>query len=397
MKKLFACVLVLLVLAGVACAWLPSEWVWFTWPFAYSSGEAGWYYMNQGDTMYCLRLDTGHWLVLGALDCGLSNGWVYYAWPYGYSWEDQAWYYLNETDEQWCIGFASGVWGRFGQSVAPEDMVLVPADSFQMGDSFGEGSPTELPVHTVYVSAFYVDRYEVTSAKWDEIAGWADDHGYDISPGVGSSKPTHHKSWYECVKWCNARSEKEGRVPACYTDAAKTPAYVYRTGDVAIQNDWVRWETGYRLPTEAEWEKAGRGGASGRRFPWGDTIQHARANYYSSSSYSYDTSPTRGRHPVYGLGGFPLTSPVGSFASNVYGLYDMAGNVQEWCWDWFERGYYGTSPGTDPRGPVSGSKRVHRGGSWNSNADYCRVADRTCTYPDDRFNTIGFRAVLPAP
>ena len=100
--------------------------------------------------------------------------------------------------------------------------------------------------------------------------------------------------------------------------------------------DEVRVWAIYRLPTEAEWENAARGGASGRRFPWvdADTITHSRANYYSSSSYAHDISSTRGYHPSFQAGGYPYSSPVGYFASNGYGLHDMAGNEGEWCWDW---------------------------------------------------------------
>ena len=292
----------------------------------------------------------------------------------------------------------------FSPSVAaqaiPSGMVLIPAGSFQMGDSSGEGGSDERPVHTVYVSAFYMDTYEVTKAMWDEVAAWAQENGYDLKPSDGSGKapdhPVYNVSWYEAVKWCNARSEREGRTPAYYTSAAKTT--VYRTGQVDVQTDWVRWDAGYRLPTEAEWEKAARGGCDGRRFPWcdSDTIQHSRANYYSHSRYSYDTSPTRGHHPTYETGSEPYTSPVGSFAPNGYGLYDMAGNVWEWCWDWYSWDYYASSPRTDPRGPASGWDRAVRGGYWIADAGYCRVSNRAYGGPADGYGFVGFRAVLPA-
>jgi len=283
---------------------------------------------------------------------------------------------------------------------APAGMVLIPAGTFQMGDTIGDGYSNDRPVHTVTLSAFHMDKCEVTKALWDEVYQWAISRPVELrynfdnaGSGNAANHPVHTVNWYDMVKWCNARSEKEGRVVAYYTSAGKTT--VYRTGQVDVQNDWVRWEAGYRLPTEAEWEYAARGGLSGRRFPWGDTISHSQANYYSSSSYSYDVSPTRKYHPTYDEGESPYTSPVGSFGANGYGLYDMAGNVWEWCWDWWSGGYYGSSPAFNPRGPVGGSYRVTRGGSWNYFAWGCRVAYRYGRWPGVRDDYDGFRSVLP--
>jgi formylglycine-generating enzyme len=281
---------------------------------------------------------------------------------------------------------------------APAGMALIPAGSFSMGDSFGEGWSGELPVHTVNVSAFYMDRHEVTKALWDEVRSWALANGYTFDSagsGKGADHPVHTVNWWDVVKWCNARSEKEGRVPAYYTDAARTT--VYRTGQVNVQNGWVKWDAGYRLPTEAEWEKAARGGAADRRFPWSnsDLITHDRANYSSSTSYAYDTSETRGYHPTYETGGTPYTSPVRSFAANGYGLYDMTGNAWEWCWDWYSGTYFDSSPESDPVGPGTGSFRVIRGGGWYSVARDCRSAARIYVTPVNGFIDLGFRAVLP--
>lgn len=278
-------------------------------------------------------------------------------------------------------------------ATVPSGMALIPAGSFEMGDTFSEGAVWEIPVHTVYVSAFYMGKYEVSKALWDEVKGWHNGNGYTYDY-AGSGKATNHPvqsiDWYDMVKWCNARSEMEGRVPAYYTDAALTQ--VYRTGQVA---PYVNWKAGYRLPTEAEWEKAARGGASGHRFPWSnvDTITHSQANYYSDSSYSYDISPTRGYNPTFNDGVMPYTSPVGSFAPNAYGLYDMAGNVWEWCWDW--AGNYSSASETDPRGPATGSTRVGRGGNWNYYAEHCRDAYRYGNPPTDSATNIGFRCALP--
>ena len=271
----------------------------------------------------------------------------------------------------------------------PPDMVYIPAGSFSMGDAFNEGYNSERPVHIVYVNAFFMDQCEVTKARWDEVYAWATDNDYAFE-SVGSGKavdhPVHTVNWFDCVKWCNARSEKEGLTP-CYTVEGR----VYKTGRSAPDCDWSAG--GYRLPTEAEWEKAARGAADSRRFPWSDdsTIQHARANYHSRTQYAYDTSPTRGYHPAYTNEPTPYTSPVGSFAANGYGVHDVAGNLWEWCWDWFASDYYASSPVTDPRGPTDGSFRMQRGGAWDVSAFDARCAIRVSSSPADKQYHNGFR------
>lgn len=303
------------------------------------------------------------------------------------------------------VGPGPAVAATHGEPAPPEGMVLIPAGSFMMGDTFGDGTPDELPVHEVYVSAFYMDVYEVTKALWDEVAAWATAHGYDIRTADAFGKARDHPvvdlSWYEAVKWANARSEKEGLTPCYYTDASFRT--VYRSGRVDVRNEWVNWGTnGYRLPTEAEWEKAARGGCEGRRFPWcdADIIDHTRANYKSSAIYGYDASLMLGYHPAYETRSWPFTSPVGSFAPNGYGLYDMAGNVYEWCWDWWDiHGLgYESWPDRDPRGQFSGStNRVVRGGSWLFDARLCRVASRFHFWPNLESYVLGFRLVRTAP
>jgi formylglycine-generating enzyme required for sulfatase activity len=277
----------------------------------------------------------------------------------------------------------------------PAGMVLIPAGSFTMGNCMdaAEGNSDELPTHTVFVSAFYMGRHEVTKALWDDVYQWAIAQGYSFdNAGLGkaANHPVHTVNWYDVVKWCNARSQREGKTPAYYTDAEMT--VIYKTGQVA---PYVRWDRGYRLPTEAEWEKAARGGVAGHRFPWSDTdnITHGRANYNSSTSYAYDTSSTRGYHPTYNDGTMPYTSPVGSFAANGYGLYDMAGNVWEWSWDRY--GAYGSVAQSDPQGPASGSDRVTRGGGWGLYARGSRSAYRYGSLPSLKYSGTGFRPVLP--
>jgi formylglycine-generating enzyme required for sulfatase activity len=193
----------------------------------------------------------------------------------------------------------------------PSGMVLIPGGSFTMGNCMdpGEGYSDELPLHTNYVSAFYMDTNLVSYTLWTSVYNWAVTHGYSFeygAQGKASNHPAQSMTWYDAVKWCNARSEKEGRVPCYYTNASQSQATIYRSGQYDIAANWVNWVvSGYRLPTEAEWEKAARGGASGQRFPWGNTITHSQANYYSNPSYPYDVSPTSGYHPTFNDGAYP--------------------------------------------------------------------------------------------
>ena len=286
----------------------------------------------------------------------------------------------------------------------PAGMALIPAGKFKMGDPFEREASDQVPVHTVHVSAFLIDRQKVTGTLWNEVRSWGQAHGYtDLSATAkAADHPVHSLTWYDAVKWCNARSEKEGLTPVYYTGPNRDT--VYRTGKRDIANDCVRWEAdGYRLPTEAEWEKAARGGVDGRRFPWGDTITHQQANYNSGGRSggqvpSYDLNPTRGNPPQFTAGKEPYTSPVGSFPPNDYGLGDMAGNAWDWVWDWYRRDYYRVSPNTDPKGPeqaqATDGAKVLRGGSWYFGADLLRCSMRgNNRVPDTRTQNIGFRCV----
>ena len=272
----------------------------------------------------------------------------------------------------------------------PSGMVLIPyGGPFTMGDPFGGLADAKM-VTNVYVSPFSMDVNPVTWAQWQGVYGYATNHGYTfVHPGAGkgATHPVQTVDWYDVVKWCNARSEQAGKLPVYYTDAGLT--VVYRSGEVTPYANWSA--KGYRLPTEAEWEKAARGGLAGQRFPWGNLISQTNANYYgNTASYAYDLGPN-GYNPNGSIGGtFPATSPAGSFASNGYGLYDMAGNVFQWCWDWYGMPYAG---GSDPHGMASGSLRVLRGGAWNVSAFNSQCAYRNDDYPGFASSLIGFRCV----
>lgn len=280
---------------------------------------------------------------------------------------------------------------------APPGMAYIPPGPFQMGDNL-DGTTDAMPVHNVQVSGFFMDKTEVTKELWQSIQSWGNNNGYSIGDGSfsGDNHPVHSILWYYAVKWCNARSEKEGLSPCYYTDAAQT--IVYRTSG-SPTNATVDWNAnGYRLPTEAEWEKAARGGATGLRFPRGDTISHEDANFRNDGGESYQ-SGSAGYHPVYNTGSVPYTSPVGSFPPNDYGLFDMDGNLWEWCWDNYSNVYYGKPESlSDPVGPDYGVQRVVRGSAWSSYARNCRVMHRYYTNQGDADYSIGFRSVRrPSP
>jgi len=284
-------------------------------------------------------------------------------------------------------------------SPAPSGFSLIASGSFQMGDALGDSGTTsiELPVHTVNVSAFCMAATLVTKSQWDAVyaSGTALGYSFDhAGSGKGATHPVQTVSWYDAVKWCNARSEAEGLTPCYYTDPAKTT--VLRTGTAPLTNDCVNWmANGYRLPSEAEWEKAARGGAVGMRFPWasGNTIDFTLADYYGYYNvYAYDAATSTGYNPAYKTGTMPYTSPVASFPANGFGLYDMAGNVTEWCWDWLDN--YGSGAVSDPVGPSSGTTgRIVRGGGWGINANHARVSFRAgvALTPLSTTNSEGFR------
>jgi formylglycine-generating enzyme required for sulfatase activity len=285
---------------------------------------------------------------------------------------------------------------RLSQIAIPSGMALIPAGSFTMGDTL-DGEIDATPTVTVNVSAFFMDANLISYSQWQSVYNWATNAGYGFDD-VGSGKATNHPvqtvNWFDTVKWSNARSQQAGLTPAYYTDAGLTK--VYTNGDVTSYVNWTA--SGYRLPTEAEWEKAARGGLTGQRFPWGDTISESQANYYGDiedygidgAIANYGDLGPNGYNTNFDTGAYPYTSPVGYFVANGYGLYDMAGNVFEWCWDWYGTPYAG---GADPRGPASGSYRVLRGGCWNSDANIARCANRYGIAPIYAYSSFGFRCL----
>ncbi len=272
----------------------------------------------------------------------------------------------------------------------PADMVWIEAGDVVLGDG---GAAT--PRYTAHISGFWMDQKEVSKKKWDRVYAWAATNGYTFA-NTGSGKAPDHPvvnvNWYDCVKWCNARSEMEGRVPV-YRVFNGLFNVVYRAGEYDEMVEF-RSDNGYRLPTEAEWEKAARGRFQQIRFPWtGDLVTHREANYYATPmNPSFDRSPTAGYHPDYWVTPEPYTNPCAAFDANQYGLFDMAGNVMEFIGD--ATHLYPTTYVVDPHFPLFGSAgRIRRGGGWRSSADQLQCAARFITQTGGRSDDTGFRCV----
>jgi formylglycine-generating enzyme required for sulfatase activity len=239
------------------------------------------------------------------------------------------------------------------------EMVLVPAGSFAMGSR--QGKEDEAPVHTVAVEAFLMDRHEVTQAEYERL------HLPNPSHFKGPDLPVEQVTWAQAAKYCNERSRAEGLRPCYNEDTAEC--------DFAAD--------GYRLPTEAEWEHACRAGGDGDYSFGGD------ARKLGEHAWFTDNSDRK-------------THPVGQKKPNAWGLYDMHGNVAEWCNDAYAKDYYKAGPAANPRGPKEGSQYVLRGGSWKSGAEALRSSYRLAEDPgfSDAClarDAIGFRCVRRPP
>ena len=238
------------------------------------------------------------------------------------------------------------------------------------GGVFTQGSPIEEAGRSsnesqrqVTLSPFFIGKYEVTQSQYEEIMGTNPSH--NKAPNL----PVEQVSWFEAIEFCNKLSEKEGLTP------------VYTIDGRAVT--WNRNTDGYRLPTEAEWEYACRAGTL-TVFSTGINITSAQANYDGTRPFNNNERTEYRR----------TTIPAGSFAPNAFGLFDMHGNVGEWCWD--INGVYAAGPQTDPAGAASGGYRIFRGGGWNHPADFLRSAKRSANTPTTRGHYLGFRVARNA-
>lgn len=229
-------------------------------------------------------------------------------------------------------------------------MVFVPAGNFIMGSNISDAAD-EKPSHSVFLDDYYIDKFEATNAR------------YKACVDVGECDPPKHPYFFaETPKKKYYSNSQYDDYPVIYVDWNMAKAY-------------CEWR-GARLPTEAEWEKAARGDADERIYPWGDNLECGQANYYQCVNLPSEVG-------TYGLGKSP------------YGAYDMAGNVLEWVADLYSANYYQTSPGQNPLGPDSGQSRIVRGGSWTKFD--VRVTNRIGVAPSSATFDIGFRCASPVP
>ena len=273
-----------------------------------------------------------------------------------------------------------------GGLITPPEMVFVQGGTFQLGKALGtvtaSDNPDATPVSNVTLSSFYIGKYEVTQLQWQAVMGSNPSSGF----GVGDNYPVYRVSWYDALVFCNKLSIAEGLTPA------------YRINDSTNPDDWgtvptntidTTWNaaidsgsTGYRLPTEAQWEYAAKGGNTGETYTYAGSDDPDEVAWYGDTIVGVSWIK----------GG--TCYAVGTKAPNGLGIYDMSGNVAEWCWDLY--GDYTSADKTDPTGVSPFGGRVIRGGHWFDPAGALRSAKRDWTGPFPRFYIYGFRLARPA-
>jgi formylglycine-generating enzyme required for sulfatase activity len=287
--------------------------------------------------------------------------------------------YINITDGLQLMSELSyrltGVHSGANVNFIPENFVRMNGATLLIGSpETEEGRDKDELQHEVTIGAFYISKYEVTQREYQEIMG------NNPSNFKGSDLPVEQVNWYDAIEYCNKRSERDGLIPAYTINKIRSdPGNLSGFDTIRWQVTWDRTANGYRLPTEAEWEYACRANTR-TAFNTGANIITSLANFDGNNPYSGPKGIYREK-----------TLPVGTFSPNAFGLYDMHGNVREWCWDWY--GTYYPEIRVSPSGPTTGSYRVARGGSWYDSAIHLRSSYRDAYAPSYENNYLGFRIV----
>ncbi|MBX3103096.1 MAG: SUMF1/EgtB/PvdO family nonheme iron enzyme [Bacteroidetes bacterium] len=276
---------------------------------------------------------------------------------------------------RWCL-FCLLTFAGMARAQFPVRMVSVQAGEFMMGDVQGTGEREENPVRRVKLDGFYMQTTEVTFAQFDRFY---DETWYhrpeDYNWGRGDTLPVMGVSWYDAVLYCNWLSEKEGFQPCYVIDKLRSDSRNLALMDIDKWTVTCNWQAnGYRLPTEAEWEYAARGGHLGRPYP-------------GAGGTHIDSIAWYARNAEYRIRNVAVKQP------NSLGIYDLTGNVAEWCWDWHAP-TYDPSQTHNPTGPDGGRARVVRGGSWMDEPQHMRITYRSGRSPVERhMRHVGFRVV----
>jgi len=354
MKKLLLTLGLMAVLVQGAGAWRPAGWVYHNHPWAYDSATGDWHWFNTVDRQWVVNMSNGQWARLP--NSAMATGWVFYNWAFAYAQRNGAWHWINGADRQWVVNMRTAAWSRFGVGGVPP----VPVGFVRVEGGVGSN---------ITVShSFYMGKHEVTWAEWQAVQAWAVTNDYVFSgnaDGCATNHPVQSVNWYDVVKWCNAKSEKEGLTPV-YTVSGVT----YRTGEQDNVDANVA-ANGVRLPTWDEWRFAAEGGIHGQGYTYsggdviGDVAWFVDNSIWAACGYGMSD---RG------------TWPVGQKAANELGIHDMTGNVWEWTF---------TEAGPDTR--------YCPGGSWWSTAGNSLPGTAWNRGAEQMNTEVGFRIVRNAP
>jgi formylglycine-generating enzyme required for sulfatase activity len=409
MKRMLAVLGVLgaMGFAQVAEAWRPSGWVYHDYPWAYDASSGDWHWFNTANSQWVANMGSGQWAKLP--NSALASGWVYYDWAFAYAQGNGAWHWINAADTQWVVNMRTSAWSRWGAAASAllymvvdlsggpsassypvsyldavpaggwtdeyktTKLVLrkIPEGSFTMGSPTNElGRWDDEAQHSVTLTKdMYMGVFEVTQKQWERVMG--DWPSYFNNASYRDSRPVEQRSWNDI---------RGGTWPGGQPGAG-----------TFMQRISARTGLAFDLPTESQWEYACRAGTttalnSGKNLTTTTNCPNmaevGRYWYNGGSGYSSGGDTNGG------------SAKVGSYLANAWGLYDMHGNVWEWCLDW-----YGPYPGavSDPAGAASGSFRMKRGGGWSNNARYCRSANRSYGAPVGRSDGLGFRISRTLP